>query len=170
MTNLSITKNGVVSPCHFFIFPLKIQMKGQIPTPGIGLKRKIGEQIKIYNIDEFRTSCINYKTLEYNEHLYLPDKTGKIRKMHSILTYKMENKRKGCINRDNNATNNMVAITQQYLKDKSRPQAFRRDVKPEDIKRPVKLSTRSPNQKFSCDSVIILDTRNLMLSTGLAFQ
>lgn len=132
------------------------QMKGQISTPGIGLKRKIGEQIKIYNIDEFRTSCINYKTLEKNENLYLPDKKGKLRKMHSILTYQMESKRKGCINRDNNATNNMIAITKQYLKDKSRPQAFRRSVKPEDIVRPDKLSIRDPDQKFTYDKVIPL--------------
>jgi len=74
------------------------------------------------------------------------------------------------ITRDNNAINNMITITQQYLKDKSRPQAFRRDVKPEDIIRPVKLSTRDPNQKFSCDSVIILDTRGFMSSTGFAFE
>jgi len=76
--------------------------------------------------------------------------------MHSILTYQMESKRKGCINRDNNATNNMIAITHQYLKDKSRPQAFRRNVKLEDIVRPVKLSTRDPDQKFTYDLAIPL--------------
>ena len=70
------------------------QMKNFISTPNLGLKRKIGEYLKIYSIDEFRTSCLNYKTLEKCENLYLPDKKKVIRKMHSILTYKMENNRK----------------------------------------------------------------------------
>jgi hypothetical protein len=54
--------------------------------------------------------------------------------MHAILTYKMSNKRKGCINRDNNAVNNMISITLQYLKDRTRPEHFKRGVKIEDIK------------------------------------
>lgn len=31
-------------------------------TPNIGLKRKLAEYITVYNLDEFRTSCLNYKT------------------------------------------------------------------------------------------------------------
>ena len=46
----------------------------------------------------------------------------------------MSNKRKGCINRDNNAVNNMISITLQHLKDRTRPEHFKRDVKIEDIK------------------------------------
>ena len=46
----------------------------------------------------------------------------------------MSNKRKGRINRDNNAVNNMISITLQYLKDRSRPEHFKRGVKIEDIK------------------------------------
>lgn len=128
------------------------QMRGQISTPGIGLKRKIAEQLTVYNLDEFRTSCLNYKTLERSENLYLPDKRGRIKKMHSILTYKMENNRKGCINRDNNASRNMIKIVLQYLKDRTRPQAFRRDVKPGDIERPIRK--RDMKQEFMYDKVI----------------
>jgi hypothetical protein len=80
-------------------------------------------------MDEFRTSCLNYKTEEKSENLYLPDKKGKIRKIHSILTYKTENGRLGCINRDENAVNNMIKIVTSYLKDKSRPEKYKRSYK-----------------------------------------
>ena len=80
------------------------QMANFISTPNIGLKRKLKENYKVYNIDEFRTSCLHNKTEELCKNLYLKrsnnininnkdiKEKNKIRKMHSILTYKMENK------------------------------------------------------------------------------
>ena len=41
----------------------------------------------------------------------------------------MENNRKGCINRDENAVKNMIKIVESYLKDKSRPEKFKRSYK-----------------------------------------
>ena len=120
----------------------KRQMKHFISTPNLGLKRKLGEYFKIYNIDEYRTSCLNHKTLKRCENLYLPDRKNVIRKIHSILTYKMENNRKGCINRDNNAVNNMITIVVQFLLDRTRPEHFTRGVKLEDIKKNKKNNKR----------------------------
>ena len=106
-----------------------------ISTPNLGLKRKLNEYLTIYNIDEFRTSCLNYKTEERCENMYLPDKKGVERKIHSILRYQTESKRMGCINRDENAVNNMIKIVNTYLLNKTRPEKFRRDYKfPETIK------------------------------------
>jgi len=106
-----------------------------ISTPNLGLKRKLAEYFKVYNIDEFRSSCLNYKTEEKSDNLYLPDKQGKLRKIHSILTYQTESKRMGCINRDENAVNNMVKIVKEYIEKKKRPLKFKRDYKfPEKIK------------------------------------
>jgi hypothetical protein len=102
------------------------QMRNFISTPNIGLKRKLGEYFKIYSIDEYRTSLLNYKTEEVSENLYLPDKKGVIRKIHSILTYQMENKRTGCINRDKNSVNNMAKITKNFLEYKEIPERYRR--------------------------------------------
>ena len=65
---------------------------------------------KVYNIDEFRTSCLHHKTENKCKNLYLEDKTNKLRKLHSVLTYKMENTWKGCINRDYNGCLNMMKI------------------------------------------------------------
>ena len=106
-----------------------------ISTPNLGLKRKLNEYFTIYNVDEFRTSCVNYKTEDKCENLYLPDKKGISRKIHSILTYQTESKRMGCINRDENAVKNMVKIVKSYINNKSRPEKYRRDYKfPDHIK------------------------------------
>jgi hypothetical protein len=45
-------------------------------------------------------------------------------KLHSVLTYKMENKRLGCINRDRNAIFNIKKIVTKWLDDRSRPHNF----------------------------------------------
>jgi len=38
------------------------QMRNFISTPNLSLKRKLQERFKVYNIDEYRTSCLNHKT------------------------------------------------------------------------------------------------------------
>lgn len=100
-------------------------MKHMVSTPGIGIKRFLIKYFKSYDIDEFRTSIINHKTKERNENLYLKN-TGKI---HSVLTYKMENGRLGCINRDRNAVLNMEEITTSILNTGEYPEIFRRSTK-----------------------------------------
>jgi len=83
--------------------------------------------MKVYNLDEFITSKLNRKTKEVWENLYLPDANGVIRKLHSVLTYKMENGQIGCIKRDENAVNNMIKIVNHYLDKKERLLKYKRD-------------------------------------------
>ena len=104
------------------------QMKNFISTPNLSLKRKLQERFKVYDIDEYRTSCLNYRTEELCKNLYLPDKKNKERKMHSILTYKMENKRNGCINRDKNGCKNIQKVFNHYIEYDERPERYRRGV------------------------------------------
>uniref|UniRef100_A0A6C0KA64 Uncharacterized protein n=1 Tax=viral metagenome TaxID=1070528 RepID=A0A6C0KA64_9ZZZZ len=104
------------------------QMKNFISTPNLSLKRKLQERFKVYDIDEYRTSCLNYKTEELCKNLYLPDKKNKERKMHSILTYKMENKRNGCINRDKNGCKNIQKVFNYYIEYDERPYRYKRGV------------------------------------------
>ena len=104
------------------------QMKNFISTPNLSLKRKLQERFKVYDIDEYRTSCLNFKTEELSKNLYLPDKTNKERKMHSILTYKMENKRNGCINRDKNGCKNIQKVFNYYIEYDERPERYKRGV------------------------------------------
>jgi hypothetical protein len=75
-----------VSPCR-----LKY-----ISTPNVALKRKLKEHCTIYNIDEFRTSCLSYRNEEYVKKLYVSDKNGTSRKLHSVLTLQVENSRTVC--------------------------------------------------------------------------
>jgi hypothetical protein len=93
------------------------------PVPGLRLKRMLAQYFRLYQIDEFRTSCLSHKTYERCGHL-----STKGREIHSVLTHTVEKKRMGCINRDENATYNMVTIVRQFLKDRSRPYWFRRGV------------------------------------------
>ena len=112
------------------------QMRHFISTPNLSLKRKLKERFKVYNIDEYRTSCISYKTKNLCKNLYLPDKNGEFRKMHSILTYQMENKRKGCINRDRNACRNIQYLFNYYKKTGKRPEKYCRGYKFETTDQP----------------------------------
>ena len=104
------------------------QMKNFISTPNLSLKRKLQERFKVYDIDEYRTSCLNYKTEELCKNLYLPDKKNTERNMHSILTYKMENKRNGCINRDKNGCKNIQKNFNYYMEYNKRPEKYKRGV------------------------------------------
>ena len=66
------------------------------------------------------------------ENLYLKfkkDKHKKLRKIHSILTYQMENNRKGCMNRDKNGCKNIQKVFQSYLATGERPLRYRREYK-----------------------------------------
>ena len=105
------------------------QMRNFISTPNLSIKRKLKTRFPIYNIDEFRTSCLNYITEEPCKNLYLPDKTNIERKMHSILTYKMENKRLGCINRDKNGCKNIQKVFNFYIEKGERPEKYKREYK-----------------------------------------
>ena len=105
------------------------QMRNFISTPNLAIKRKLNTKFEVYNIDEFRTSCLNYKTEELCNNLYLPDKKNIERKMHSILTFKMENKRKGCINRDKNGCKNIQKVFNHYIETGERPEKYKRDYK-----------------------------------------
>ena len=123
--------------------------KGNISTPNNRLKRLIGKQMKVYNLDEFRTSKLNHKTEEVCKNLYSPDANGVIRKLHSVLTYKMENGQIGCINRDENAVNNMIKIVNHYLDKKERLLKYRRDYDLEkgEIKKELKQKVITSSKK-----------------------
>lgn len=52
-------------------------MRNFISTPNLGVIRKLKERFGVYIIDEFRTSCLHYKTEERCENLYLGNKKRK---------------------------------------------------------------------------------------------
>jgi len=61
--------------------------------------------------------------------LFRQDPIKKERKIHSILTYKMENKRIGCINRDKNGCYNIRKLFNSYMESGEIPLKYRREYK-----------------------------------------
>ena len=119
------------------------QMRNFISTPNISLKRKLKERFKhVYNIDEYKTSCISHNSGEKCGNLYLKkdnsDSTKiEMIKMYSILTYKMENKRLGCINRDKNSCKNIKKIFDYFIKTGDRPDVYKRKESSQDTDNPA---------------------------------
>ena len=94
------------------------QMKNFISTPNIGLKMKLKERFKVYNIEHL-VSITRLKNLII---IYIYQiRIIKLRKIHSVLTYKMENNRLGCINRNKNGCKNIQKIFEYYIKNNERP-------------------------------------------------
>lgn len=83
------------------------------------------------------------KEIEYIEK-YLQENKDKSRKLHSVLTYKMENNRLGCINRDYNACMNIKKIFQHYIKTGERLLKYRRGYTLDDEQSPTP-SEKEPN-------------------------
>lgn len=124
------------------------QMRHFISTPNVGLKRKLKERFEVFNIDEYRTSCLYHKTEEKGEHLYIMDKINKKRKLHSVLTFQMETteneyRRFDCINRDYNGCLNIRKMFHSYIKDGTRPIRYNRG---------YELKTTNPSLEASSGS------------------
>ena len=123
------------------------QMRGLISTPGKSIKRKLATRFPILSIDEHKTSKVNYKTFEETKNMYIPDRTGTLRKKHSILMFKTENGRMGYMNRDKSAVNGMKTITSYFLEHKERHPAYKREIKKK-IKKAIDLEAQEePNKK-----------------------
>ncbi|ARF09408.1 hypothetical protein Indivirus_1_31 [Indivirus ILV1] len=97
------------------------QMRGFISTPMIGMKRVLARRFNVYTIDEFRTSKYHYKTETIGKNLYVTDKNNESKKIHSVVTFKMENNCMGCINRDVNAVKNMRKLVKHWIKYNEKP-------------------------------------------------
>jgi len=108
------------------------QMKNFVSTPRIGLKRKLKKHFKVYNLDEYKTSKMCYKTKEETKNLKvkIKDKEEKImiKKLHPVLTYRMENNRIGCLNRDKNSCLNMLNIVETWKLKKEYPTYLKRSI------------------------------------------
>ena len=111
------------------------QMRGVISTPCIGLKRRLAENFKIFNIDEFRTSCLDNLTFKENKNAKIYDtKTGKKKALHSVLVSNIlenvvGNPLKRFQNRNRNSALNMVNIIKHYKTEGIRKPEFSRSFK-----------------------------------------
>lgn len=71
---------------------------------------------KVYKVDEYKTTIINCRTFEKNTNDFKRmDKYGNQFILNSVLTYTCKNGRQGCINRDRNASNNILYIVMYWI-------------------------------------------------------
>lgn len=111
------------------------QMRGVISTPCIGLKRRLAEDFKIFNIDEFRTSCLDNITLKKNKNAIVKSKSsGRKKELHSVLVSEILGKTVGkplkrFQNRNRNSSLNMRNIIMNYKKEGERKLEFSRSYK-----------------------------------------
>ena len=120
------------------------QMKGVISTPCIGLKRRLLENFKILNINEFRTSCLDNISLKANKNAEVYNfKTGRVKTLHSVLVSKIPSITDGKSltrfqNRNRNSVLNMRNIIECYKKEGIRKFEFTRNHKLDnDIESPI---------------------------------
>lgn len=101
------------------------QMKYTIPCPNIGFKKLLAKKFEIINVNEFNTSKLYNKTFEELKNINI--RKGKHnRHIHEILTPKEESKCRIFVNRDKNASKNILYLAKYYLENQSRPKEFRR--------------------------------------------
>lgn len=116
------------------------QMRGIISTPCIGLKRRLSEDFKIMNINEFRTSCLDNLTFEKNINAKVKvKKKGKEgepekeieKSLHAVLVSDIHKTANGKTlkrfqNRNRNSVLNMVNIIEYYKMNGLRHPSFSR--------------------------------------------
>ncbi|AYV77714.1 MAG: hypothetical protein Edafosvirus1_45 [Edafosvirus sp.] len=143
----------------------------RISVPGASLRRLLKENFRMYMINEYNTSKLNYKTEEETKNLIiskerrvpkynkkkmeevkvhnerLNEEDRELKRIHSVLTYKMENNRMGCINRDINSVKNMRKITKHILERGERPEKYKIDYHPKTKEKKTKVKPKSEKQK-----------------------
>jgi len=103
----------------------------------IGLKRKISKYFDVINFDEFRTSCLDWRTEKYNNNVNIKyNKNGllKTKKLHAVLvsdipTLNSSICKKSFQNRDRNSVLNIRKLTHYYLETKERIERYKRGIK-----------------------------------------
>ena len=165
MNNLIKNKYGKNINLIYGDWSVTKQMRNFISTPNLGIKRKLAKKFNIYNIDEYRTSCLYYKTEEKGDNFYITDKINKKRKLHSVLTFKMETTeneckkiRIDCINRDYNGCINIRKIFHSYMKNETRPLHYCRSFDYQKLVLPEKASSGSRlerRKRISSESAFI---------------
>ena len=109
-----------------------------ISTPNKKMKKLLMKRFEVLMIDEYKTSKLYYKNETEGDNQKVIRKELQV-KLHSVLTFKMGNNNE-CINRDYNATQNMLKIVKKLIETKERPEEYSRkpnlprEVKPQMVK------------------------------------
>ena len=113
------------------------QMKHIISTPMIGLKRTLAKYFPVYNFDEFRTSCLDWRTEKYNSNAKVKLINGNTKSLHSVLVSNIPKYNSSgeeyfvpsFQNRDRNSVMNIRKLSQLCFHDEPRPLKYQRGIK-----------------------------------------
>jgi hypothetical protein len=101
-------------------------MKGFMPTAGLGVRKLIASRFETLLVDEYLTSKIYSKTGERLTNVQVK-RGDQMVSLHEVLT--LQGDPSGLyVNRDRNASQNILKILQQHLMDQTRPIEFRRQL------------------------------------------
>lgn len=117
------------------------QMKHVISTPMFGLKRCLHKAFDIINIDEYRTSCLDWRTEARNEKVKVVAKSKKIKSLNAVLVSILPSHnsvhtgiKRSFQNRDCNSVLNIRKVARHFFDHRndslgSRPYNYRRSTK-----------------------------------------
>jgi len=99
------------------------QMRGCMPTPHKSLLKILQKRFEVVVIDEHRTSKLYNKDTQVELKNFKVRRGHKMKSIHQLLT-PTRNQNGVILNRDRNACQNMLNILKEFLKHRTRPQAF----------------------------------------------
>ena len=106
-------------------------IKGCTPGPTARMRKELRRRATVLDVDEFRTSktcnCCKQRAFEHMYHTTVDPETGRRsrRKLHSVLHCKTSDCLSMTVNRDVNASRNILELTQALLAGQPRPECFR---------------------------------------------
>lgn len=101
------------------------QMKGCISSPTKRIGKILSQRFSVVEIDEFRTSKLYNKDLSIELTNFKVKRGGQRKKVHTLLT-PTRNPNGVILNRDVNASKNILYILECLVQDKERPEELRR--------------------------------------------
>jgi len=121
-------------------------LKGCNSTPNKAFKRLLNKKFIVLETDEFKTSKLYNKN--YKELTNVKVKKGKhLKYLHEVLTLKEETEKRIYVNRDKNASMNILKLGKYYLNNQSRIKEFMRDNKKSVNKKVINLTTKETKNK-----------------------
>lgn len=107
------------------------QMKGFMPTKGVGLRTLVAKRFKTVGVQEFRTSMLHEKCHEKLKNMKIEDENSKCKKIYRCLVCNecesSESKNRIFVTRDLNSALNIRNLAEEWIFNKIRPSAFLRE-------------------------------------------
>ena len=116
-------------------------LKGCNSTPNKAFKRLLNKKFIVLETDEFKTSKLYNKN--YKELTNVKVKKGKhLKYLHEVLTLKEDTEKRIYVNRDKNASMNILKLGKYYLENQERIKEFKRENKKITNKKGINLTVK----------------------------